>query len=683
MGNGVQLSLVIHNHQPVGNFDHVIDQACDMAYLPFLRLALEHPHVRFGLHTSGCLWEWLEGHRREYGELVAQLVQRGQVELLGGGMYEPILPVLPERDAVWQLKRLNEFLRHRFGRQPAGMWCPERVWEPHLPAILAQAGLRYTLLDDYHFRSSALPDAVKTEYFLSSHAGSEIALLPISKKLRYTLPFKPVEDTLDYFKEVAASVPATPLLVFGDDGEKFGVWPDTYEWVYEQGWLSDLFTALHEHRTWIELLLPSEVLERRRPAGTVFLPCSSYMEMGEWSRVDPDAEEDAPAGFWRNYFHKYSESYAMHCHGVDISDRLYTLLERGVSDAALADAADDLGRSQCNCAYWHGVFGGLYLNYLRQAVHHHQLKAEQVLRRHELLLGNLVAQSIESGGAYRLWGADIAVQADQARGLCVTRIDDVPGAYCWSDVLARRREAYHTKLNLAGTETDQEHASIHDRVVVKEPGLQDKLVFDPHERLNFNTFFAAVEDAKLFVRLPQPQDAGATRQFDDYNAPASQVSRSLNGISGIVDHQAFRLRKTIKLEANRTLFEVRLADGLPPEDGRDFFMELNLTVLTDQSADRRIEVNGSPRSLSEVLDCLGGAQLKLIDGWRHKCVFIRCEQSNRVIAYPVYTVSSSEGGFERTYQGSCILIGCHPMALVNGINYELMFEDAKADDPQA
>jgi 4-alpha-glucanotransferase len=675
MSKGVQLSLVIHNHQPVGNFDHVIDQACDMAYLPFLRMALEHPHVRFGLHTSGCLWEWLEGHRPEYGQLVEQLVQRGQVELLGGGMYEPILPVLPERDALWQLNRFNGFLEQRFGAKPEGMWCPERVWEPHLPAVLAAAGLRYTLLDDHHFRSAALPDAVKTEYFLTSHAGSEIALLPISKKLRYTLPFKPVADTLEYLKELTQSVAHTPLVVFGDDGEKFGVWPETYEWVYEKGWLDELFCALGENSDWIELLLPGEVVKRRRPSGTVFIPCASYTEMGEWSRVDPDAAKDDPVGFWRNYFHKYPESYAMYRHGLDISERLHALRERGISDAALADAADDLGRSQCNCAYWHGVFGGLYLNYLRQAVSHHQLKAEQVLHQHEVLLG-LATGPMQVAGGYRMWGGSIAVQADAMHGLSVTRIDDVPGAFCWSDVLARRREAYHVKLNEANMAAEQEHASIHDRVVVKEPGLQDKLVLDPHERLNFNTYFTNLDDPELLVRLPLAGERAVLRQFDDYDCSAEQINSTATSINGIVDHTTFRIRKTITMDSQSAAFEVRLLDGMPPEEDLSFVLEFNLTVLTDQSEDRYIEVDGDKRRLSDVLDGPGQTQLLLTDGWRKKRVRVSCAQSNRVISYPVYTVSSSEGGFERTYQGSCILIGCHSMALVNGIHCDLIFEDA-------
>lgn len=675
MGLRVQLALVIHNHQPVGNFDHVIHQACDTAYLPFLRLAAANPHIRFGLHTSGCLWEWLEGQRTEYGELVAELVRRGQVELLGGGMYEPILPVLSKRDALWQLNRLSDFLEQRFGQRPVGMWCPERVWEPHLAAVLAEAGMRYTLLDDYHFRSSALPEAVKSQYFLTSHAGYEIALYPISKTLRYTMPFKPVASTIEYLQEVAKNSTSTPLIVFGDDGEKFGVWPDTHEWVYTKGWLKDLFAALFDERDWVELLLPGEVLQRRRPAGTVFIPCASYTEMGEWSRVDPDAKADDPVGFWRNYFHKYPESYAMYRHGLDLSAQLSALRDAGIPATEITEAADDLGRSQCNCAYWHGVFGGLYLNYLRQAVHHHQLKAERLLHQTAIAHG-LAADSVSiSPGAHRLWGGDIAIQAEEAQGLCVTRIDDLATAFCWSDVLARRREAYHAKLTEKLQVEVEEHASIHDRVVVKEEGLADKLVVDPHERLSFNTYFSRITSPEQLIRLPMPGEPPLLREFDDSAIAATGVKSTASSVSGIIDQGPFRIEKILAMNENGAEFIVKLKDGMPPSEDIDFLVEFNLTVLTDQSEDRYIEIGGKRRRLNEVLEWPGEAEMLLVDGWRGKRVGIRCQQAQRVITYPVYTVSSSEGGFERTYQGSCILVICQPVALLSGIHCAMVFED--------
>ncbi|HEV7217617.1 MAG TPA: 4-alpha-glucanotransferase, partial [Terriglobales bacterium] len=83
--------LLVHAHQPVGNFDGVIERAYQKSYLPFVQLLLRNPFLRVGLHYSGGLLEWLEKAHPEYFKSLKTLVDRGQVELVGGGFYEPIL----------------------------------------------------------------------------------------------------------------------------------------------------------------------------------------------------------------------------------------------------------------------------------------------------------------------------------------------------------------------------------------------------------------------------------------------------------------------------------------------------------------------------------------------------------------------------------------------------------------
>ena len=80
-----QLSLLIHAHQPVGNFDDVIERAYQRSYLPFVETLARHPSIHMGLHYSGVLLEWLEHARPEYFELLRTLVNRGQIEIVGGG----------------------------------------------------------------------------------------------------------------------------------------------------------------------------------------------------------------------------------------------------------------------------------------------------------------------------------------------------------------------------------------------------------------------------------------------------------------------------------------------------------------------------------------------------------------------------------------------------------------------
>ena len=74
-----QLVLLIHAHQPVGNFDDVFERSYTQSYLPFIELLSRHPSVRVGLHYSGALLEWIETAHPEYFELLRGLVRRGQV----------------------------------------------------------------------------------------------------------------------------------------------------------------------------------------------------------------------------------------------------------------------------------------------------------------------------------------------------------------------------------------------------------------------------------------------------------------------------------------------------------------------------------------------------------------------------------------------------------------------------
>ena len=109
----VRLVLGIHNHQPVGNFDHVFEKAHQLAYGPFLNALERHPHVKVSLHCTGPLWEWLEARRPEYLERVEALARSGRVELMGGAFYEAVLAAVPEvANGSGGLRRFNPL---RFG----------------------------------------------------------------------------------------------------------------------------------------------------------------------------------------------------------------------------------------------------------------------------------------------------------------------------------------------------------------------------------------------------------------------------------------------------------------------------------------------------------------------------------------------------------------------------------------
>ena len=279
----IALALAIHNHQPVGNFGWVFGDVHDQAYRPMIDALDRHPGVRLSLHYSGALLEWFRAERPEFLAALRRLVERGQIELMGGGYYEPVLASLPERDRLGQLQRMASEIEQLTGARPRGAWLAERVWEPDLPTSLAGAGYQWTILDDAHFRAAAIPEANLWGAYTTEDQGHLLTVFGTEQGLRYRIPFGEVDDVIGYLRD-HATADGSRVGTMGDDGEKFGAWPTTWEHCWGSGrWVDRFFDALEASADWLTTVTPSEWLDRHAPIGRVYVPTSSYAEMGEWA----------------------------------------------------------------------------------------------------------------------------------------------------------------------------------------------------------------------------------------------------------------------------------------------------------------------------------------------------------------------------------------------------------------
>lgn len=270
----------IHNHQPLGNFGWVFESAYDRSYRPFMKILEEYPGMKVAVHISGPLLEWLDKNKPEYIDFLRSLVRKGQLEIVVAGFYEPVLAAIPKEDRIEQIRLLKDFAK-KLGYDAKGVWLTERVWQPELVKSLREEGIDYVIVDDYHFMSAGLSKEELFWPYYTEDCGEVIAVFPIDEKLRYLIPFRPVEKTLEYLHSLEDG-DESKVAVFHDDGEKFGVWPGTYEWVYKKGWLREFFDRVSSDER-INLMLYSEYLQRFKPKGLVYLPIASYFEMSEWS----------------------------------------------------------------------------------------------------------------------------------------------------------------------------------------------------------------------------------------------------------------------------------------------------------------------------------------------------------------------------------------------------------------
>jgi len=693
MAQKFHLTLLIHAHQPCGNFEHVLEKAYDSSYLPFIEHLEKHPKVHLGLHYSGPLLTWIEKHRPEYFARLKELVQAGQVELVGGGFYEPILVSIPPEDQYEQITRLGAYLEKHFGRLPSGAWLAERVWEPQLPTALGAANVAYTLVDDMHFLAAGFEPEELFGAYLAEDRGKTVSLYPGQKALRYLIPFGKVEDVIAYLRD-AASVHPDGVAAMGDDMEKFGVWPGTHDHCYKDGWLSDFFTALEENSDWLTVSTPGGYLETHAPLGRADLPTASYTEMMEWAlptrvrqRYHEVLKEFSPrpevlcflrGGSWRGFFRKYPESNLLHKKMLRVSARIASAPVRhdgSKTNDELLQARDLLLRAQCNDAYWHGIFGGIYAPHLRTDPWRNLIRAEAIADRQ--IPGALVPRvellDYDADGTNELLFTSLEAQVllKPGDGGTIAALDFRSAAATLVNPILRRPEAYHTRLReAAGKPATGAVASIHEQTRVKEPGLERFLRYDRWPRHAFRVLiFDPARTHADYEALELREDPGfAGGAFTVKSSAPHEAelfrSDSLTPLekSESVTPKLLLLKQysfSPALNAFEAACEITLKFKEVLEKPLAVGIESVINLLAPTEPDRFFETPLGKKNL-RFSGSMPGPILRMEDGWQRVRVSLHAPLVEEFWVSPIETVSESEEGFERVYQGSQILAVWHP-----------------------
>ncbi len=691
--NKVSLALVIHSHQPVGNFDHVFEGATRKAYAPFLRLLSQHPGIRVSLHYSGTLLEWLEARHPEFFDQLRRLIERHQVELVGGGYFEPILPAIPGRDKIAQVRKLREYLRRHFGVTPKGAWVAERVWEPSLAQPLAEAGVDYVVLDDTHFLAAGLDPSDLHGVYITEEAGLPLRLVPSLKALRYTIPFREPHETLRILSDGMGQ--SSALFAMGDDCEKFGVWPGTFDHCYKNGWLERFLEALEGAEEWLETTTVSDFVAAHEPLGRIYLPTASYAEMMEWALPFRAASEYRACveeaermqtserflrflrgGSWRNFLTKYPEANQLHKLMLEVSRRLGEAKARAGTDAfrIWGEAQTHLLASQCNDAYWHGVFGGLYAPHLRSAVLGHLIRAEVLLDQLEGAKPKTQARVATKD--FDADGHEEVLLDHPAFGIVVRPADGGTVSslrFKLADVelinsLMRRPEPYHDLIRrrAAEPETSREGpASIHHLVASKEANLDALLSYDRYLRHAFRTYLfpaskrwedfgcARLEENGELAGAPWSLVADAKAEMPWSLALRRDARLRLDG-----DEREFKVLKTLTTKVTGKVWRVECRTSLsmngPARAPLALGLEMVFNLLAGDAPDRYFQANETRHRLNFRGEIIS-PNLVLVDEWQRVQISLGGDPPPVWWVVPIETISQSEAGFERVYQGSAIL----------------------------
>ena len=681
----VYFPIVWHAHQPVGNFSWIIEDAYQKAYLPLIQTLYKFPEIKSNLHISGPLLLWLQKNHPEYLEQIVLLYRRKQIEIIGGGFFEPILAVIPDRDKEKQIQLMVDWWDENYQIIPKGIWLAERVWVSSLPQVLRKMGVRFTFIDDYLFYMAGFSEKQTFYAYMTEDQGNTITIFPINRNIRYLVPWKQPIETIHYLKK-GRDESHEKIIVMISDIEKMGVWPagdrTTYDICYIDGydgtpWMDSFFEGIIKN-PWIKPILISDYLKEQHPKGLLYLPTSSYDKMAIWALPSPlryrleklfkrldqekiehsfadDIRTFAKGSIWQNFLIKYSQANIMHKRMLHCREKIVST-EKYFPDSSL----DQLKRiweyifiSQSNDAYWHGLFGGIYYRFLRHSTHKHIILAEyhlDELRSREGLskfTGGIQDVLLDGQPDGILENPHLSCYISSRIGGSIFALNLKKPGYNFLNVLTRQKESYHTR----------EVAAVQDRF--------EKWAFQDHF-----LFFDVTEDS---LRKDNYRDLG---NFANQKYEINQNSdRSLNLIREGLISQESRVIPTIiskkyQLEGKKLIVEyiIDFSETIEPETLL-FSPEINLVGASYPNETTGI-INDTSFSLATSFTYTKCQTLGIRDSQEKVSIYLNFSQNLDCVIFPLFSIFKSEIGIEKIYQGTSIF----PKIEISGKKCEFKIE---------
>jgi 4-alpha-glucanotransferase len=451
----LRLVFGVFGSKPVGTDPVQLETVYQKTYKPFLTVLYDFPKVRSCLHFSGQLYDWFEDEHPEILMLISEMVKRKQLEIIGGGYYEPIFPLIPAKDRVGQIELLTTYIRKRFGKRPRGCWIPERVWEPSLASVFSSSGMEYIFLDDRHFLSAGLRGEKIYHPCITEDQGKMVKVLPLTSRLNRMIPFSRPEEVYGKIGEIAASGnhEVASIMI---DADMLGYVPGTEDTCAPGGWLSRFLRLMDENRNIAVPVLPGDFIKSLDSVDKVYFPCTSYEEMMQWP-LPPEQQMDLESiksradsetgsiyvngGYFRQFLTRYPESNFLYARMM----HTHVLINQVQRDRSRKKSArEESWRGQSNAAYWHGRYNGVYDHHLRKAAYRSFINAEKTTRERGIFTTAINSVDIDFDGSeeFIYQGQNINAYVHRNGGM-LFELDYLVSAWNYLDTMARHRERYH------------------------------------------------------------------------------------------------------------------------------------------------------------------------------------------------------------------------------------------------
>jgi 4-alpha-glucanotransferase len=654
----VRFILAVHNHQPVGTVESVFEHAYQTSYGPILDVLAHYPEIPFAWHTSGPLLEWLAESHPESIERVRALVESGRVEILGGGFFEPILAMIPHRDRVKQIRSFTAYLQETLRARVRGMWLAGEVWEQELVAAICEAGMEYTVLGDAHFQRAGCASDL-FGYYLTEDDGHLLKIFPASEMLRVSLASQAPEAIGELLLDIAERRPGASVVVAAD-GETFGVRSGADNHVPTLDRLARFCDTVRSNRSWLVPTTFARVVDTALPLGKIYLPggCSSLANDVVLAPESRRARTRSAGRAWRNVLSDYPESGEMYSRMLGLSRRLADLEKDASSDPDYLEVArQELHRSQCNDAYWHGPSGGLYSPHLRHAVYGALIAAHGALDDAVGRTGPRVALEV---GDFNL---DLRQEVRLENDHLLALVRPALGGHVYElDV----RQSLTNVLATLDVRLEARHVTNAEAMPAPaaDPSGGTSTVHDRHPRKALVDHFYPL-DVTLDDLVNCREKECGDFALGTYLARTQRDPRRAAVImerAGVAAGHSIRLRKTVELQAGRARLSVRYElDDLPAASCLHFAVEINIAGIAgriDECYDAALS-GTAIATRDECLDLAHTRGVRLTD-LGSDTANLTWSKSAGLWCFPVETVKHDQsGGSEAVRQSTAVVPHWH------------------------
>jgi len=244
-------------------------------YKPLASFLYANPDFKFSFYFTGIQLEWLKKRNPEFFDLIKQLTARKQIEILGGGFYNPVFPLLFPLDRTGQIEMLSSELRKTIGKRPRGLAICADAWEPSLLASFQSCGMEYVLLDN----NLISPPKRQLLPIVMNDKGKSINILPVSSNF-----IDSDEDVALYLKRIAKetdkivnSSPIDRVLAIKISEEKL-------KKALKDNSLQTMFQLLNEkYSESIQLSLPHSAIRYSEQFVQAYIPTGVSSDVAKWS----------------------------------------------------------------------------------------------------------------------------------------------------------------------------------------------------------------------------------------------------------------------------------------------------------------------------------------------------------------------------------------------------------------